>query len=220
MHHPENNMEEDLSSTLRYRRDRWTDFLKYFSRFLFLSCFHLPIYFLKRRRHKMASRMVLGEISFYGVVALLFFLNWKGALFIFALPVLFTRFMMMNGNWAQHAFVDPAAPEDNYKNSITCINSIYNQRCFNDGYHIIHHLKPNCHWTEMPQHLKDHLEVYARKDPVIFEKIDYFVIWIFLMLKRYDWLAKYFVDLGKVKRSPEEIAAFLKSRTLPVLIPS
>jgi fatty acid desaturase len=216
MHHPENNLQNDLSSTLPYRRDSFFDFLKYFFRFFFLSAVEMPQYFSKRKRHKLAARMILGELSFYFVVILFCIWNWKGALFIFALPFFITRFMMMNGNWAQHAFVDPSSPEDNYRNSITCINSLYNRRCFNDGYHIVHHLQPTLHWREVPRHLSDHLRLYAEKEAVIFEEIDYFVIWIFLMLKRYDKLAKYFVDLNEVKRSPEEIMILLRSRTQPI----
>jgi fatty acid desaturase len=217
MHHPENNLEDDLSSTLRYRRDSFVDFMKYFSRFFFLGIFQIPKYFLNQRRNKMAMWVMVGELSFFSFVGLLCVWNWRGAIFIFVIPFVITRFMMMNGNWAQHAFVDGSYPEDNYKNSITCINSNYNRRCFNDGYHISHHLQPTCHWQDVPLHLKDHLNLYAQKDAILFEKIDYFVIWILLMLKRYDWLARFFVDLREVKRSREEVIKFLKGRTQPDL---
>lgn len=213
MHHPENNMKNDLSSTLAYRRDNILDFLKYFFRFLFLSHYDLAKYFLDRKRYKLFTKITVGELGFYLLVFILFFWNWKAAVFIFIAPLIFTRFMMMNGNWAQHAFVDPADPENSYKNSITCINSLYNQRCFNDGYHIEHHLKPSAHWTEMPQHFQENLSEYARQDAVVFKKIDYFQIWIFLMLKKYHWLAKYFVDLRVTKRGHSEIVSFLKNRS-------
>ena len=35
MHHPENNLEEDLSSTMRFQRDSFFDFLRYHLRFFF-----------------------------------------------------------------------------------------------------------------------------------------------------------------------------------------
>ena len=54
----------------------------------------------------------------------LFFVNWRATLFVFVLPFVITRFAMMAGNWAQHAFIDAAAPENYYRNSITCINSL------------------------------------------------------------------------------------------------
>lgn len=218
MHHPENNLKEDLSTTLPYRRDSWFDFVRYFSRFMFLGIIELPRYFVRRRRYKMGLRTIGGELVFYAAVALLAWYHWQGVVFVFVIPVIFARFMMINGNWAQHAFVDRAHPEDPYRNSITCINSTYNRRCFNDGYHIVHHIYPTMHWTEVPLHLRDHLEDYRNRDAVVFEKIDYFVIWIFLMLKRIDWLARYFVDLSPRPRSREEIANFLRSRIQPLNI--
>ena len=47
----------------------------------------------------------------------------------------------------------------------------------------------------------------------VFEGIDFFMVWFFLMLKRYDILAKHYVQLGDRKRSKEEIIDLLKSRT-------
>ncbi|HXN33227.1 MAG TPA: fatty acid desaturase, partial [Polyangiaceae bacterium] len=41
MHHPENNLDDDISTTLPYRRDRLTDFLRYFGRFFFFGFFDL-----------------------------------------------------------------------------------------------------------------------------------------------------------------------------------
>jgi len=220
MHHPENNLAHDLSSTLKYRRDSFLDFMRYFSRFFFLSFFELPTYFIRQRRYKLFVKSIVGEVTFYLMVALLCMWNWMGAVCVFVLPFLVARFMMMNGNWAQHAFVDPLDVENSYKNSITCVNSTYNRRCFNDGYHTVHHLKPTAHWLEMPQHFFHNREIYAQNDAIVFEKIDYFVIWIFLMLKKYDWLEKYFVDVSDKRRSSEEIIALLKSRTRSLLIAS
>jgi len=37
MHHPENNLREDLSSTMRFQRDRLDHWLRYFLRFFFLG---------------------------------------------------------------------------------------------------------------------------------------------------------------------------------------
>jgi Fatty acid desaturase len=214
MHHPENNLKEDLSSTLPYRRDSFIDYCRYFLRFLILGVVELPRYFLRRRRYKMAARLT-GELVFIAVLGFLALHHWQGVLWVLVIPVLFTRLMMMNGNWSQHAFVERSHPEDPYRNSLTCINSLYNRRCFNDGYHIAHHIHPTMHWTEVPRHFKENLESYRQADAVVFQKIDYFIIWLFLMLKRFEWLAHYFVDLGPRRRSKQEIVAFLKSRVQP-----
>ena len=120
----------------------------------------------------------------------------------------------------QHAFVDPAAPADNYRNSITCINTVYNQKCFNDGYHIGHHLKPHMHWTDMPVDFQKNADKYGENQAIVFESLDYHQIWWKLMNKRYDQLAEHVVDLGHNFRSKEEIVALLQSRTKPIAWPA
>jgi hypothetical protein len=120
---------------------------------------------------------------------------------------------MMAGNWAQHAFIDAASPENCYRNSITCINASYNRRCFNDGYHIGHHLKPAMHWTDLPLEFQNNLNVYKQEKAIVFHTIDFFIIWLFLMLRRYDWLAHFYVNLDSEKPMPKpEIIALLKKR--------
>jgi len=132
---------------------------------------------------------------------------------VFVIPLLFSRFAMMAGNWAQHAFIDADAPENCYRNSITCINCGYNRRCFNDGYHIGHHLKANRHWTEMPVEFQANRARYAAEGAIVFEGLDFFGIWALLMAKQYGILAKHYVDLRGESPSREEIIALLRSRT-------
>ncbi|MBC7921595.1 MAG: fatty acid desaturase, partial [Ferruginibacter sp.] len=144
---------------------------------------------------------------------LLVWLNWQATLIVFLLPLLISRALMMMGNWAQHAFIDPTEPGNPYRNSITCINSAYNHQCFNDGYHIGHHLKPNLHWTEHPAYFLANQPQYVHHRAIVFEGIDYFMIFLFLMFKRYDRLAHHFVNLDNVYQSSEEVIALLKERT-------
>ena len=213
MHHPENNLEDDLSSTMRYQRDSFLHWLVYFLRFFFLIPIEIGRYFAKRQRFKLMRRMYLGEVSWWVMIAVLLSVNWQATLAVFLAPFTAARVLMMAGNWAQHAFIDAEHPEDPYVNSITCINSRYNRRCFNDGYHIGHHIRANRHWTDMPADLLKNRDEYAKRDAVVFEGIDYFMIWLYLMLKRYDWLARRFVQLGSERRDEQQIIALLKRRT-------
>jgi fatty acid desaturase len=140
-------------------------------------------------------------------------LNPWATLTVFVIPFVLIRFLMMAGNWAQHAFVDASAPENPYKNSLTCINSRYNRRAYNDGYHAGHHVKANRHWTEMPDDFRDNLARYRDEDAIVFSGLDYFQIWALLMAKRYKTLARHFVDLRDSKRSEDEVVALLRERT-------
>jgi hypothetical protein len=213
MHHPENNLEDDLSSTMRFQRDSAVDFARYFFEFMTLVFFRLIAYFARKRRKNLMMRVAVGETLFYAVMVALCFVNWRATLFCFVLPFLIARFGMMAGNWAQHAFIDAASPENCYRNSITCINSTYNRRCFNDGYHIGHHLKATRHWTEMPEDFQRNIRSYDAEGALVFTGVDFFLVWAALMLHRYDWLARRVVQIGETPRPHDEIVAILKART-------
>lgn len=212
MHHAENNMEHDLSSTMKYQRDSFKDFMKYFTGFLFKGVIELVEYLKNTRKHLLRRRAIKGELFFLGISIVLLFINFRATMLVFVIPMIIVRFSMMMGNWAQHAFIDQDSPDNNYQNSITCINSVYNRRCYNDGYHIGHHLRPNLHWTEMPIDFEENISKYAKHKAIVFEKIDYFQIWLYLMLKKYDWLAHNIVNVGDNFSSKEDAISLMKER--------
>lgn len=212
MHHAEGNLPNDLSSTMDYQRDSLWHFIRYFCRFFFLILFEMSRYQIKKKRWALLRRMLVGEFSFYLLVIGASLYSWQATLVVFVIPYLLIRFLMMAGNWGQHAFVDPDEPGNDYKSSITCINGRYNRRAFNDGYHISHHLAANRHWTEHPAELEDNLQAYVDNDAIIFDKIDFFMVWAYLMLGRYDWLAERFVELRAEPREKEEIIALFHRR--------
>lgn len=212
MHHAENNLEDDESTTMPYQRDSVGSFLLYFSRFLLVGMYNAAAYFKKRNRNKLIQSLLRGELLFILFTVLMCFVNWPATLCVFVFPYFFYRFVAMFGNWAQHAFIDPLDPGNSYKNSITCINTKYNRLCWNDGYHISHHLKQNLHWTEHPGYFKATIANYSMNDAVVFYKIDFMLVSLFLLRKRYDLLAKYFVNVGDRFKSDEEIILFLKER--------
>lgn len=216
MHHPENNLENDLSSTMSYQRDCCKDFTKYFLKFFFLVIPDLSQYFIKKKRTKLLKRTLIGESSWFIMAIILGIINLQATLFIFLIPFCFTRLMMMAGNWAQHAFIDANEPGNCYRNSITCINSHYNKQCFNDGYHIVHHIKPHIHYTEMPGEFMANRQTYAKEKAVVFEGIDFFMVWIHLMTKNYKRLAKQFVHLDDTYKNDEDVINFLKTRTAKI----
>lgn len=213
MHHPENNLQDDLSTTLPYRRDRFLDWLKYLFIFLTTGLLTLGRYHHRKGNARLLRRLVLGEGAWICAVILLCALNWKATLAVLVIPTLIVRTLMMAGNWAQHAFVDAADPANPYRNSITCIHSRYNRRCFNDGYHILHHLKPRTHFSEYPEEFERNKEEYGRQDAIVFEGVDFFEVWLLLMVGAWKTLARRFVRLpGAPQRTEEEVIRFLKAR--------
>lgn len=212
MHHPENNLEEDESSTMPYQRDSAVDFAKYFGSFFFLGMFQLSAYFIRKNRKKLLLKTVRGEVLFILFCIGMSLINWKATLVVFILPFIIFRLIAMVGNWTQHAFVDASDPGNPYKNSITCINVKYNHNCWNDGYHISHHQRPSMHWTDHPNHFKKHLQEYSDNDAIVFDGADFGKVFFWLITDRYDLLAAHFVNLGDRYQSDEEVIAMMKSR--------
>lgn len=213
MHHSENNLRSDLSSTMRYDRDNFLHWLHYVLKFMFTTQVTLSQYLVKKGRAPFAIRAISSDLVHMLCMAALCFVHWQATVVCFIVPYVAVRFAMMAGNWGQHAFLDPSRPGDSYANSITCINAAYNARCFNDGYHIGHHVKQNRHWTEMPKDFLDNLERYRKEQCVVFHGVDFFMVSVLLWTRQYGFLTKRFVRMPGDERTDAEIMAFLKSRT-------
>lgn len=210
MHHVANNMKEDASSTLPYQRDSIKGFSAYVGRFLILGFRDTFMYFYRNKRKNFYLRLAAGELSFYFFCIGMSFVNFKATLFIFIIPFLFARVVMMLGNWTQHAFVNPATLEDN---SINCINTSYNKICWNDGYHSVHHNRPALHYTEIPGEFLKNKEFYVKHKIFVFDGIHYLHIFIWLMTKRYDKLVKNIVNIDNMFATEEEAITLMKERT-------
>lgn len=217
MHHVENNLPDDESSTMAYQRDSLRGFLHYFGSFFFFGLSELISYLRNRNRVRLARRAVAGELSFVLLCIGLGFVNLPATLAVFIVPLLLSRVVMMLGNWTQHSFIDAEDPGNPFKNSITCINVKYNHKCWNDGYHISHHQRPGMHWTEHPTFFLKTLDKYAENQAIVFDGADFLKIFISLMTRRYDVLAQYVVNInGNTFADEAEVIAVLKARTRPI----
>jgi fatty acid desaturase len=218
MHHVENNLPDDTSSTMRYQRDSLRSFLAYFFNFLFLGFKETVQYLYYRKRKKLYTRLTAGEVSFFLLCIALCFVNLKATLVVFVVPLLFARLVMMLGNWTQHAFVDARDPENLFTSSINCINTPYNKVCWNDGYHIIHHLRPGMHYTEMPAEFLKQVPLFAEKKALVFDNLHYLQIFLCLLRKRYDKLAENVVNINGMFASREEAIQLMKERTRKIAV--
>lgn len=232
MHHKENNMNaRDLSSTEPYQRDSLLHWLHYYAMFWALLL-TLPAWTLKYRSWSICLEVLAGEFLYVGGISALCY-NGYGlyAFYQFILPAVVTSLALMFGNWSQHMFVCPSLStseallnsyEYNAKLALNVINHFDNQVAFNDGYHITHHVKPVCHWTEMPYEFLMNLEKYAPHEPIMFDRSGFFDIGLnFLIRKQFDpdgawkWAYEHFIHLTPEKRSFEEVKALLEERLKP-----
>lgn len=213
MHHIENNLPEDTSSTMPYRRDSLRGFLLYFFNFIFTGVVNTIMYLYDRKKKKLYQRLTAGEYVYMAFCIIMCFVNFKATMMVFVGPLLFARLVMMLGNWTQHAFIDASDPGNLYTSSINCINTVYNKTCWNDGYHIIHHLKPGIHYTEMPGEFLKRKDDFANNKAIVFDGIHYLHIFTYLLTKRYDKLAANLVNINGMFSSTEEAIALMKERT-------
>jgi fatty acid desaturase len=217
MHHAENNLKDDESSTMPFQRDSVKDFGIYFGKFLFRGVFDLLQYFSRKKRKRLLYRSLRGELLFILFCVAMSFVSFKATLWVFVIPMFIYRLVSMMGNWAQHSFIDSTSPGNEYKNSITCINTKYNLKCWNDGYHISHHEKQTMHWTEHPAYFQKTLEKYKANDSIVFDGIHFLHVFFWLMRKRYDLLAINFVNLNGKYHNNKEVEIFLRSRTRKIV---
>ncbi len=154
-----------------------------------------------------------GELAHAALVALGLWLAPAPAVAVLVLPYVLTRFFLMAGNWAQHAFVHPDGPADGVRNATILVNASHNHRCFNDGYHAVHHRHPALHWAEMSAHFRDDWRHYAERGVIVFDGIpNNQVVWWRLMRKDYAFLAERMLDLGVHPAALEARVAMLKGR--------
>ncbi|MFN0061472.1 MAG: fatty acid desaturase family protein [Myxococcaceae bacterium] len=85
---------------------------------------------------------------FLGIMAVLFFLDWRKTLFFFVIPQQFALFAIQVFNYIQHI---EAAPDSAWNHSRNFVSPVLNALLFNNGYHTVHHFKPGLHWSQTPE---------------------------------------------------------------------
>jgi fatty acid desaturase len=222
MHHPEDNLEGDLSSTMAYQRDSLLHWLHYAFKFQLIGLPLLLRYLYTKNRKKLLYSLIAGEVGWMVIAITLMVLAPVPTLFAFVIPLVLIRFLMMMGNWGQHALVDPADPENNWKSTVILVNTAYNRKCYNDGYHIVHHLAPSIHWTEMPAWFETRIAEAVKNDAIVLDMENFGSfqsIWRCLMFGRYDLLADRIVPLPGQERTKDEWIALIRTRLVPIARP-
>eukprot|EP00656_Telonema_subtile_P014697 TRINITY_DN17582_c0_g1_i2.p2 TRINITY_DN17582_c0_g1~~TRINITY_DN17582_c0_g1_i2.p2 ORF type:complete len:115 (+),score=22.16 TRINITY_DN17582_c0_g1_i2:78-422(+) len=98
-----------------------------------------------------------------------------------------------------------------------CVAHPFNQKTFNDGYHIEHHIHSRRHWSEMPQHSLETASEYAKEDAIVFQGMDFMTVGLCVFFRQYGKLADSFVDHQTPRRSDADITSLLQSRLKPVI---
>jgi hypothetical protein len=69
----------------------------------------------------------------------------------------------------------------------------------------------------MPEDFLEKRDKMIEYDSIVFEKVDYFIIWALLMTRQHRLLAKFYVDLDPENpKSESEVVSLLKRRLQPI----
>mmetsp|Transcript_4993 Transcript_4993/g.16652 ORF Transcript_4993/g.16652 Transcript_4993/m.16652 type:complete len:415 (-) Transcript_4993:1721-2965(-) len=217
MHHVDNNAwNKDLSATEGYQRDSFKHWLWYWVRFMVGSWVELPYYAFRKKRWDLFAGCFLGMAGTMGAYAYAHALNPITSFWTMAAPFIAVSTAMMFGNWSQHAFIKPEDPRCNFGLAYTVLNHPDNQKSFNDGWHTLHHVNSQLHWSEFPETFVKRLAEHAEKDSLVFDQVGFFDVGFALFTGNHGFLADRYVNIGQKKRTREEVIALLKQRLAPL----
>ncbi|HEV3235931.1 MAG TPA: fatty acid desaturase [Gemmataceae bacterium] len=99
-------------------------------------------------RHHQLPQLAVETLALGGFWATMAVVNWRYFLF-FYLPSYYLGWVLSYAEgYLEHY---GAMPGNDYANSVSSYNRLYNFLWFNNGYHQEHHWDPKMHWTRMKQ---------------------------------------------------------------------
>lgn len=149
-HHHYNNKEPDYTKTYRFteRNELWVLLL-----YPFVSNYYQGLAnreFLEERYRKNRGEFWLfisQIVVLLAWVGTFLYLNWVAAIFLVIIPHQASLYTVVVFNFVQHVHADEES-EYNHSRNITASHPLsLNWFLFNNGYHTVHHMNANMHWS-------------------------------------------------------------------------
>lgn len=234
MHHMTNNGKYDISSTEPYQRDSFTAFARYWFKFQVEAYWELP-YYAWTAGKKMWCLGTIGMVS-----AFLLLLTWLSettsgwaTFFVFGLPWFIDHGMECTLNWSNHMFVlppDAPTPASRYHfnlgNSYNIVDSPFNRKTYNEGYHAIHHAWGHLHWSSIPNKFYEQTKLLQSSQHdvwcIVFRDTSFWKVFLHTATpgKLEDFVMQHFVHIPTVSRpkppTVAEVANELRRRCAPI----
>lgn len=99
---------------------------------------------MRKQRPRWFKQFALEFAVLIAVTVVLFVLDWKKALLYWYLPHLWAAWGIIAINYLQHDGCDETSP---YNHSRNFTGRLFGWFTFNNGFHGIHHMHPNLHWS-------------------------------------------------------------------------
>lgn len=99
---------------------------------------------MRKQRPRWFRQFAIEAAVLIGVTVALFILDWKKALFYWYLPHLWAAWGIIAINFLQHDGCDETSKWNHSRNFT---GRVFGWWTFNNGFHGIHHMHPNLHWS-------------------------------------------------------------------------
>ena len=103
---------------------------------------------MRKKRPRWARQFIIEGTLFATVSIALLVLSWQKFLLYWFIPHLFAAWGIITINYLQH---DGCDADDDFNHSRNFVGGLFNWLHFNNGYHGIHHMQPELHWSLLPQ---------------------------------------------------------------------
>lgn len=149
-HHRLNNREGDYTITYRYsERNNLITLLTYPSISSYFQQSPVMNYLkgLYKDSRKEFFLALLQYITLGIFIVITLILDWRKSLLYVIVPQQVALYTIMIFNYIQHVHADE---ESEFNHSRNFVSPFTNFMMFNNGYHTIHHMKANLHWSQLP----------------------------------------------------------------------